>query len=255
MRLTVKALGWIIILLWIIALALPLSVAFSLLKLAEGKNLGIQEPSFTFFNGNVSINMPMYVNNTGLYDISEVNVKINIKEAKTVIMALSKSLPDIPAGQVVKANCTFTANLKEIFQKAPTLLTEDADLNVNAALHFRMAYTIAFNITQSFSTRWGAPFHNLTVSNVVYNAAAQITSFFVSFSNHAFFSLDNPLTVELYNSHNEMVGAASLALKVPSGEAFQEPVEVAVNPSKMTETVFIRLFFAELKIFDGRFSL
>ncbi|MEM3578611.1 MAG: hypothetical protein QXL54_00090 [Candidatus Bathyarchaeia archaeon] len=255
MRLTIKALGWIIILLWIIVLALPISVAFSLIKLAEGKNLGVQEPTFTFSNGNISINMPVYVNNTGFYEISEANVKIRIGKADTIIVAMSKSLPNIPAGQMVNTNCCLTASLREILQKDPTLLTEDANLEVNAALHFRVAYAIAFNIAYNYSTEWGAPFHNLTYSQLAYNYSTHVFSVLTSFNNHAFFSISGPLTMELFNSNNIKIGETSLYLDVPSGEVFREIINIAVDPSRITDRVLICLFFDEWNILETEWTL
>jgi len=254
--LTIKALGWIIALLWIITLILPISVVFSLMKLAEGKNMGIQEPIFSLSNGNLSLTIPFYINNTGFYDISEVSVKIKISKANTAITTLSKNLPNIPAGRMINASCNFSASLNEIFQRHSTLLTEDANLDVDAALHFRVAYAIAFNITQNFPTRWGAPFQNLTVYGVAYNNTANVFSFSISFNNHAFFPINEPLTIELYNSSGEKVSSALWSLDVPSGETFQELIEVKItDPSEMTRSGFIRLFFADLKIFEEEWAL
>lgn len=255
MRWTIKALGWIIILLWIFTLALPVSVAFSLIKLAEGKNLAIQGPTFTVSNGNISVNMPVYVNNTGFYDISEANVKIRIGKADTTIVVISKNLPNIPAGRMVNTCCSFTTSLMEIFQNDCTLLTEDTDLDVNATLHFRVAYAITLNILRTFSTKWGAPFYNLTYGQLTYNYLTHAFSFFISFNNHASFSISGPLRVELYNSNNVKIGETSLCLDVPSGGVFQKTVEVLVDPSRITDRVFIRLFFAELKILEIGWTL
>ena len=255
MRFTIRALGWIIALLWIITLILPVSVVLSLMKLAEGKNMGIQEPIFSLSNGNLSLTIPLYINNTGFYDISEVNVKIKISRANDVIATLLENLPDIPAGLMVNVSCTFSESLNEIFQRYRALLTEDANLDVDAALHFRVAYAVAFNIATNFTTKWGAPFQNLTIYDIAYNITTHVLSFSISFNNHAFFPINEPLTIELYNSDGKKVSSSSLSLNVPSGESFQEKIEVNVDPSKMTRSGFIRLFFSGLKIFEEEWTL
>ncbi len=256
MRLVTRTLGWVIVLLWIVTLALPISVALSLMRLAEGKNLGVQEPTFNFFDGNISVNMPVYINNTGFYDISEPNVAIKIYKVKvnTTIVSLSKSLPSIPAGQMVNTSCSFTASLMEIFHKDRTLLTEDTNLNVNAQLSFKVAYTIAFNASLNFSTRWGAPFHNISCV-LAYNDTTHVFSISISFNNHAFFPINGLLVVKLYNSDNIQIGETSIGLDVPSGGNFQETVEVAADPSKITDRGFIRLFFTELNILEMEWTL
>ena len=256
LRLTARAIGWTIILLWIVTLTLPVSVVFSLMRLAEGNNLGFQEPTFTFSNGNISISMAIYVNNTGFYDVSEANVMIQLSKAGKTIATMSESLPNIPAGQKVNASLRFNASLNEVFQKDRTLLMDDADLDGCAVLHFKVAYAIAFNIANNFSTNWGAPFHNLTCKPLGYNDSAHTFSFFVSFSNHAFFPISGPLIVELYNSENAKIGETLLDLDVPSGEVFEKTVDVVVvDPSPITDKVFIRLFFAELNILEREWNL
>ncbi|MEM2280705.1 MAG: hypothetical protein QXZ68_01780 [Candidatus Bathyarchaeia archaeon] len=220
------------------------------MKLADGRNLSVQEPTFTLIDGNLSLTVPIYINNTGLYDISDVYVKIKIFKADTLIAALSKSLPDIPAGQIVNTSFVTATSLKDIFQRTPTLLNEDTNLNLNAVLHFKVARIITFNVAYNSSILWGAPFHNLTVYGVTYNDTRHILSFHISFNNNAAFSLKGSLTTELLNSNDETVGTALLVLDVPPRGAYHEIVEVFVDPSEMTDEVLIRLFFADLKIFE-----
>jgi len=225
------------------------------MKLAEGKNMGIQEPIFSLSNGNLSLTIPFYINNTGFYDISEVSVKIKVSRANIAIATWSENLPDIPAGRMVNASCTFFERLDEIFQRHSALLTEDANLDVNAALRFKVAHVITFNITTNFPTEWGAPFQNLTIYDIAYNTTTHVLSFSISFNNHAFFLINESLTIELYNSGSQKLGSALLSLNVPSGESFQGLIEVNVDPAKMTESGFIRLFFADLKIFEEEWTL
>jgi len=144
-------------------------------------------------------------------------VQVKICKANIVLAEVSETLPDIPAGQMVEANRSFTASLEEIFQKDRTLLTEDADLNVNATLHFKVAHFIALNIASVSATQWGASFHNLTVYGETYNETSHVLSFYVSFNNHASFLVDGLLAVSIINLDNEIVGASSLNLNVQPG--------------------------------------
>lgn len=245
--------GWIITFLWIITFILPVSVAFSLLRIAEGRNVGIQEPTFSFLDGNLSVNMPFYINNTGFYDLSDIGLNVKLGRENKTIIALSEKLPDVPAGRTVNGSLSFSKNLTEVLLNNRELLTNDTELDVNVSLGFRVAYTIAFNVAMRFPTSWGAPFYNLRLgepsfqplNQTHWNAAVPI-----SFENHAYYPVSWPLLIELYNSRNESIGSIFRDLNVPPGEAFQDVFEVAVDPSKITPNGIARIYFGGMKIFE-----
>jgi len=81
-----------------------------------------------------------------------------------------------------------------------------------------------------------------------YNKTSHVLYFYVSFNNHASLPLEGSVTVSIINSNNETIGATSLNLNVQPGEAFLEHVEVAVNSQKMTNSVLVRLSFANFEI-------
>jgi hypothetical protein len=232
-----------------ITLILPISITFSLLKLAEGRNLSIQEPTFMLSNGNISVTIPVYINNAGFYDISETSMQVKVWKADLILFEISKNLPDIPAGQKVKVNCIFTTNFKEILQMDRELLTKDDYLNVNTTFHFKVAHLIAFNATNISIIQWGAPFHNLTIYGEAYNITSQVFSFYVSFNNHAPFPINGTLTARITNLSNETISVISLNLNVQPKESFVRLIEVIVDPLKMMDNAFVQLSFDNLEVF------
>ncbi|MEM2103867.1 MAG: hypothetical protein QW717_03145 [Candidatus Bathyarchaeia archaeon] len=248
MRFTIKALGWIITLLWIVALIMPFSMAFSLFKIVEGKNINVGKPEFSLYNGNLYLTIPFSISNTGFYDLTEININIAMKRSEKTIASLSKRLPDIPAGQTGEANCSFSTNLKEFFQKDSTLITCDAYLDVNAEVHFKVADAVALNVAANFTASWGAPFHNLTIYGITYNHMKCLLSFFISFDNHAPHPIVGPLLIELCNSANVTLGSTSTFLNILPGMDFEEFFEMEVNPSKITESVVICVYFSDMRV-------
>ncbi|MEM2971368.1 MAG: hypothetical protein QW270_02965 [Candidatus Bathyarchaeia archaeon] len=243
------ALGLIIVFLWIITLLFPVTVAFSLMKLLEAKNMGIQEPAVAFSNGNFTFSMPLYINNTGFYEISDVNVKIQISRKNNTFSTVSTQLPNVPAGTVRNSSCNFSIGFEELVLKDSELVTNDAELNVNASLHLRIAHAVAFEVSMGFITHWGAPFNNLTIYNIAYNNQTHVCSFSVSFENHAFYSLNGTFTAELYNSANALVGSATQYVNVQPEEMFQTSFTVTIDdPSKMTSEGVLRLYFVNVPI-------
>ncbi|MEM2994769.1 MAG: hypothetical protein QXI91_01965 [Candidatus Bathyarchaeia archaeon] len=249
MRYTVRALGLIIVFLWIITLSFPVTVAFSLMKLLEAKNMGIQEPKVAFSNGNFTFFMPFYINNTGFYEISDVNVKVQINRKNSTFSTVSVQLPNVPAGTLANSSCNFSLSLEELVLKDSELLTNDAELDVNASLHLRIAHAIAFTVSMGFTTHWGAPFNNLTIYNIAYNNQTSVFSFSVSFENHAFYPLNGTFTAELYNSANALVGSATQYVNVQPEEMFQTSFTLTIGDhSKMTSEGVLRLYFVNVQI-------
>lgn len=224
-------------------------------RLVESKSMGIQEPTFSFQNGNFSASMPFYVNNTGFYDLSDIGVNVQIRKDNKTISTLSTLLPDAPAGMMVNSSCDFSVSLEEIASKNMELFTSDAELLVDAALRFRVAYVIALGVSMTFSTSWRAPFNNLTASNFTYDGANRF-SMLLSFVNHAFYPVNGSLTVRLYNDENALLGNTSQLINVLFEEAFITVFEVTVGePSKMTDNGFIRVYFEEVQIWEGEWTL
>ncbi|MEM3673797.1 MAG: hypothetical protein QW468_06235 [Candidatus Bathyarchaeia archaeon] len=254
MRQTIRAIGWLIAFLWIFTILLPVTVGLSLAELLKSKAMGIQEPTFSFQNGNFSVSMPFYVNNTGFYDLSDISVNVHIRKENKTISMFSAHLPNVPAGVLVNSSCDFSVSLEEIASKDRGLFTNDTELLVDAGLGFKVAYVIVLGVSMAFPTSWGAPFHNLTASNFAYDG---VNKFYMllSFENHAQFPIYGSLTVKLYNVDDEFLGNTSQPVNVLSGEAFSNVFEVTVDePSKMTANGLIRVYFEEVQIWEGEWT-
>lgn len=256
MRHTVRALGLIIAFLWIVTLSFPVTVAFSLMKLLKAKNMGIQEPTIEFSNGNFTFSTPLYINNTGFCEISDVNVKMQINRKNMTFLTVSTQLPNVPVGAMLNSRCNFSLSFEELVLKDSELLTNDADLDVNASLHLRVTHAIAFEFSMEFTTRWNAPFNNLTVYNIAYNNQTHVFSFSISFENHAFYPLNGKFTTELYNSTNALVGSAMQYVDVQPKEIFQTFFTLTIDdPSKMTREGVIRIYFVDVQISEETWML
>ena len=249
MRQTIRALGWIIVILWITTLLLPVTVAFSLMKLLEAKNMGIQEPTISFSNGNFTLSMPFYMNNTGFYDLSDISINIKIGRENKTISTSSTQLPNVPAGTMANSSCDISFSLEELVLKYSELLTNDTELGVNASLRLRVAYAIAFEASMEFTIHWDAPLYNLTIYDVAYNSANRTFSFSISFDNHAPYPVNGTLTTNLYNSINALIGSDIKYVNVPSRDKFNKSFAITLDPTAtMTPNGVIRLYFAGAQI-------
>jgi hypothetical protein len=255
LRQTIRALGWTIAILWIITLLFPVTVALSLMKLSEAKNMGIQEPTTFFSNENFTLSMPFYINNTGFYDLSDIDINIQMGKENKTISAASTHLLNVPAGKKADCSLNFSFSLEELVLKDSELLTNDTELDMNASLHLRVAYAMAFEASMGFTTHWGAPLHNLTIYDVAYNSAAHIFSFSVNFENHASYLINGTLTANLYNSTSALIGSDTQDVNVPSGESFQKSFTIIVDLTKMTPNIVIRLYFVNVQILEMEWTV
>jgi uncharacterized membrane protein len=251
LRHTIKALRLITAVLWIAVLILPVTVAFSLLKIFEIKNnVGIGEPSFNLSDESFSISIPFYMNNTGFYDLSELYAYIKVYDGSKVIAESSTNRLDVPAGETIASNLSILISLEDIFSEDRELLTSDKELNVSTSLHFRVAYALAFTVTTSSIVQWGAPFSNLTIRHIDRNETHQVFS--VSFFNNASFPLSGPLRLELLNLSNITVGSMEQQINVPSKGLYRGLFEISVP--ELTDGGTIRLYFADMLFREERWE-
>lgn len=255
MRHTIRVLGWGIIILWVITLLLPITVGFSLLKLVEPNAIGFREQDISYSDGIFSLSAPFYINNTGYYDLSDINVTVSIRRKNKAISAFSTLLPDIPAGNITNSCYTLSLSMEEIVSKNLELLTDDTDLDLNISAFFQVAHIIGIGISTSMKRSWSAPFYNLTVSPVSYDFFSQTLSLFVSFENHAYFTMNGTVSLKIYNDRSELVGFTEKYLDILANRPFQDTFELAIDPFRITESGFARLYLEDEMILEKEWSL
>lgn len=234
---------------------LPATIAISLMKIVEEGNIGAQEPATSFTDGKLSLTIPFYVNNTGFYDITDIDVYMDLCRKNKKISTASAQLPDVPAGRKTDLSVNFSVSLEQLFLEDSELLTVDTELDVNASVHLRVAYAIAFKASMIFGAPWGAPFHNLTVYDVNYDSSKQVFSFFISFDNHAQYPINGALKTELYNSTNMLIGSAAQLVEVPSQACSQTYFATDISSTEITPNVIIRIYFENVKISETEWAL
>jgi len=164
-------------------------------------------------------------------------------------------LLNVPVGKKADSSLNFSFSLEELVLKDSELLTNDTELDMNASLHLRVAYAIAFEASMGFTTHWGVPFHNLTIYDIAYNSTTHVFSFFINFDNHASYPVNGTLTAKLYNSTNALIDSATQNVNVPSGESFQTSFAITIDdPSNMTHNGIIRLYFVDAQISEKEWT-
>lgn len=254
MRQTIRALSLTIIILWVFTLLLPTTIGLSLMKLLEPNAIGFKEPKFSFSNGTFSLSAPFYINNTGYYDLSDLNITVLIVSNSNTISTFSLPLLDVPAGTTLNSSCDMSVSLEDIVSKNIELLTEDTDLDLSISTFFRIAHVISLGVSTNVTTSWGAPFYNLTISEASYNFSSQKLSVSVSFENHAYFTIDGKILLEIYNDRSELVNSTEKYVDVPPDKPFHAFFDLTIDPLKITENGLVRMFFENMQILEKEWS-
>ena len=255
MRQAIRALGWAIIILWISTFLLPITVGFSLWKLLEPNAVAFREPIVSFSNGIFSLSAPFFINNTGFYDLTDLNVTILVGTNNETIATFSPPLPNVLAGTTLNSSYNISFSLEEITSKNIELLTEDTDLNLGISASFRVAHVITFGASTNMTTQWKAPLYNLTISEVSYNVSSQKLSMSVGFENHAYFAVNGTILLEICNNRGELVGFTGRYLDVPPNQPFNSSLELVTDPFKVTENGLVRIYFQNIQIREKEWSL
>jgi len=252
MRYAVRALGWATKIFWIMIIVFSVTSVYSVLNL----KMGFGQPQIFLSDEEATISIPLFINNTGLYDLSELNITADVMDYNGSSVAASTTfVPLIPKGSNIETLHNISISLDEITSKAQTYLFNDTTFNVDISVKLNFASAIPFQVSMNMTIPWGAPLYNLSIGQFSYNYinlthVEVITP--ISFENHSpYFSVEGLMQVEIYNDNDngERLGLGVSDLNVPSHYGYDGQVEMIVDISKITGSGEVRFYF-ETSVFS-----
>lgn len=247
MKQALRALGWATKILWISMIAFMLTVAYSAMNIRAG----LEEPEPPLFsNGLMTMALPFFINNTGFYDISELNITTNINDYNGTLVSTSTTLvPLIPPESVVEKTHNVSINLDYLTQNLAYLIFNDSDLTIDVFIAMTFAHAIPLQISTNTTMSWGAPLHNFSIGEISFDSINQEMIIPLSFENHSPFAINGTMRLEFYNSGNEYLGSGTTEVSAPSNSAYEDRIEVSVDVTKLTENGQAHFYF-ESSIFS-----
>jgi len=244
MRYAVRALGWATKILWILIFAFSATAVYS----AMSVRIGFGESQVFLSDETVIISIPLFINNTGLYDLSELNITADVTDYNQSLLSTSTTfVPLIPRGSSVETTLNISISLDDITSKAQTYLFNDTIFNVDLSARLDFAQAIPFQASTNMTIPWGAPLYNFSVGQISYNylnLTHQEVIIPISFENHSpHFGVDGFMQVEIYNDNDELLGSSVSDLNVPSHSSYDSQVEMIVDVSKITGSGEVHFFF------------
>ncbi|MFQ6086625.1 MAG: hypothetical protein ACE5OV_01250 [Candidatus Bathyarchaeia archaeon] len=241
MKHAIRALGWATTILWILVILFSGTIVYSAMQIRMNFE---EEPQVTTSNGMLTMSIPFSINNGGFYDISELNITTRIEaENETVISRSTTLVPLIPRDSTVSEKHDVALSLDDILTKNLTyLLFKDTDLNLDMFVALTYAHAIPIKISSNLTMRWGAPLSNLTIGEISITPLPPYrVDIPLSFDNHAFFSLNGTMRLEIVDGSN-LIGWEEVDISVPPGYGYDDTISVPID-SVPEDRAEVHLYF------------
>ncbi len=246
MRQAVRALGWTInIAMILLAIFLGTSM-YSMFSTLMGRGIGFGGGQPYASNGVLVLPTLFFVNNTGYYDISEVNLTTYVRDYGGTLISRSMTLVELVArGNMVEGVHNVSLSWTDVVSKNLTYLTRDSELRMDMSIGFRYAYAFSFQLTIPNMSRmpWGAPLYNLSVGEVFYhfNGTHHLLDIPFGFENHSFINATGIIQFEVYNSQGEYLGSEAMHVNALPGSRYKDRIKVVI--SEETVTGYVHIYF------------
>jgi hypothetical protein len=234
MKYVAKALGWTTIIFWILIITFTGTAIYS----ASNLRIGFGDTRVSSSTDQLMVSMPLFVNNTSYYDISDLNLTTHVLDDTSSVVSTSATLlPSIPPGRHVETAHSVTLNLTELTHRAPSYLFNDTTLIVDMILKLRYASAFALQVSQNETLDWGAPLYGFAAGGVSYqfhNATHQRATVPLSFANHSFLNVTGTILWEIYNATDDLLASGVLTVDALPQSTYEGQIEAFVDASRVT---------------------
>jgi hypothetical protein len=263
MRQSIRALGWTIticMILLFVFLVTAVYSAFQTVLMAQG--LGLDQFQISFSDSGLVLSMPMTINNTGYYDMSDFKITTTLKDYNgTTLTAKSTIIEEIKKGSTEFRLHNLSLSLTDILSNMTYLLFHDTEFKMDFSIGFKYAYTLSFQLgMMNMSMPWEAPLYGLNVTDLdpsSFNGTHLLADITLGVENHSFFDIAGNLTLKVYNEMEGYLGSGIGLVHVPSGSRFSERIETVieiVDPLGYTGEGYVEGYL-ELPMIDHSFEL
>lgn len=242
MKHAIQALGWATTILWILVILFSGTVVYSALQMKMNFE---EEPEVTTSNNALTMSIPFSISNDGIYDISELNITtLIVAENETSISRSTSLVPLIPKTSAVNKTHDLFLSLDDIMAKNLTyMFLNDTDLKVDMFVALTYAHAIALKISSNLTMPWGAPLYNLSVAGISIDSPNQV-NVSLSFENHALFSLNGTIRLEIVDSNNR-TRSGTADIFVLSEDSYDKAIPVAMEATP-GDVIEVHLYFDEM---------
>ena len=252
MKQSIRALGWTITISMLILFAFLATVVYSVFETVVMEQ-GIRFGEFRshFSNNTFVLSVPITVNNTGYYDITEFSITTALEDFNgTTLITNSTFIERINKGSTESRSHNLSISLVDILSNMTYLLFNDTELKIDFSIGFRYAYALSFQLAvMNTSMPWGAPLYGFTLTEVTpstFNGTHFTLDVFLELENHASFDIVGNLHLNVYNEAEGYIGSGLGIVNVPSHSGLSEALAIEVeieNPLNYTGRGYVDVYF------------
>jgi len=248
MRKSIQILGWSITIITLVLVSFTGLSIYSLVKtLGIDYGLSFGELSYRSLENGFTLTIPIRLNNTGYFEVTDLQFNTTIHDVKGCeLTTAASSIPKVRIGSTEKRVHNITITLRDIIDKDLTyLLFNNTEIIMDHFLKFRYAYVYSYQIdVPDNPLEWGAPFHNLTITQTTYNPSRRQLIIHLYFQNESLMIINGTLKVIVFNDEGDRIGLGSVNVRVEPGYIFHEGVRINVEePSLLSERGSVNLYF------------
>ncbi len=256
MRQSIRALSWTIALTIIIIASFFGTSVYSIFQVLTTQGLGLSGFQTYYSEEGIAFSLILYVNNTGYYDISDMNLTTCINDFRGNGLSNDTTIVDvIKAGAniyLIEHNISLSLG---ILENLDHLFFEDGNFSIDTYVKMRYAKTFSFQLMiPNISMPWRAPFYNLSVGEPPslplppssFNGTHYLLAISISFENHAFFDVVGMMRLKIYNDQRKDVGSGIGFVNSTAESVYADQITVNIpqeNLSNMTEKGYIDIYF------------
>ncbi|MBS7609849.1 hypothetical protein KEJ36_05285 [Candidatus Bathyarchaeota archaeon] len=222
---------------------------YSLYNLLSTGSFSLGQMEFTITEDALTASIPFSFNNTGFYDLWDLNITTTIKDPDGNILSKDETfIASVPRGTRAYETHRVSISLAKLLSGNLTrLLLEDGELQANISIGFTYAMALGFRLTFSnLSFPWGAPLSHLclTPEDLRFNGTHYILPVRLSFENHSeFLHVSGRLRIEAFNDRGELFSTGLMDVEASPRSNYHGILEAIVwNPSMFTDRGKIRIY-------------
>ena len=235
MRQAVKVIGLAVTVATIILIAFIGTMVYSLYTtFATGEAVYFGDVDYKFSDGAITLIIPVYMNNTGLYDMTDINITtVVVDERGNQLSCATTMIPVVKRGSTWEGFHELTISLSQIVERNLTyLLFEEADLYTDVLMSFTYARAVTLGVSvEGVEVPWGPPLYGLNVTDVTlrFEDATPVAEMRMYFENRSPIDLVGTLTVELRNADGTLVAMGTVDLNAPSWTAWSGVIRMPLE--------------------------
>jgi len=243
MKPAIRALGIAIIIIWIFLIAFSVTALYSVMNLG----IGFGEAQFFPSSTGVMLSLPFFINNSGYYDISELNVTTRITDSNGTLLTVSETfVPLVSTGSNIEAAHNISIELSDVMERIE-LIFNDSFFVFDTFVALNFARFVPVQLSMNMTVPWGAPFNNVSVGEISvlpFNSTHVRVVVPLSFENNSYFDITGTMQLEIYNDVDELVTSGETSLDVRSQSPYDGQVDMdPTEASKLTDSGRVHFIF------------